>query len=270
MRRFPLLALAIAFSLFAGCAGSGQTTSTTTTTTSAAPATTTPETGGIEGQIVGDELTPIPGAEVALLRTNLTAKTDGTGKFSFSRLEPGSYDLIVQKLGYEAENRRVEVIAGEIAEAKVTLVAIAIVEPYTEPLIMDGYILLSNALLGAAEADAGVVAGCGKCSFRWNASADVVAVVMEVTYKPTLSVPPGMLLYTQVYQAESASGQPVVNEEWGDRNKEEVSNKGETPYYQYLGCGIMSFCYDQRFTEYVTLFHLAPPAEDFTALPSEG
>ena len=268
MPRLPLVVTIVALSmLVAGCADSGTKAQPAPTSSNAAPATVTADTGGIDGSVVDEELMPIAGVDVAILKSNLTAKTDAQGKFSFSQLEPGSYDIVAQKLGYETSSRKADVVAGEITNVKIALSAFAIIESYAEPLIMNGYIVLSNALLGAAEGDAGVPAGCEKCHFKWNASSDVVAMVLEVAYKPTLSVPPSMKLYTQVYPSDRASGSPVVNEEWDSGHKEQLEIKKASPYYQYLGCGLTSFCYDQRFTEYVTLFHGAPPEEDFTALP---
>jgi hypothetical protein len=62
-------------------------------------------TGSLAGQVLDPSGAVIPGAQVLLQNRNtgqqLTTNTDGEGKYLFSRLEPGSYRLQVEKTGFQ-------------------------------------------------------------------------------------------------------------------------------------------------------------------------
>ncbi|HEU0186232.1 MAG TPA: TonB-dependent receptor [Blastocatellia bacterium] len=62
-------------------------------------------TGSLAGQVLDPSGAAIPDAQVQLQSRNtgrrLTTNTDGQGKYVFSRLEPGSYQLQVEKSGFQ-------------------------------------------------------------------------------------------------------------------------------------------------------------------------
>jgi|GEM_PF-2793394 len=70
--------------------------------------------GTVGGTIVGPDGNPVAGATVTL--GNMTATTDGNGRFVLSNVTSGMYDLKVSKDGYEALTESVTVIAGETVE----------------------------------------------------------------------------------------------------------------------------------------------------------
>lgn len=96
-------------------------------------------TGAVQGVVTDDSLSPIAGAQALLKEPGLGAVTDASGTFVFSRVAPGSYNLFVAALGFEAIARRVTVEAGEIAQVSLSLVALPVVEPYSELLVFRGF-----------------------------------------------------------------------------------------------------------------------------------
>jgi hypothetical protein len=96
---------------------------------------------GVEGTVVDDSLSPVQGAEVAIITKDgpVGTMTDEAGAFRLVNLEPGKHQVLVQKLGYESGGRPVTLAAGEVAEIQITLTPIAVAEPRTEFLIGEGY-----------------------------------------------------------------------------------------------------------------------------------
>ncbi|HLE48163.1 MAG TPA: carboxypeptidase-like regulatory domain-containing protein [Candidatus Thermoplasmatota archaeon] len=113
-----LLAIIVAI---AGCSGSSAKSAEPTPVTTAPPATVTPEFGSIEGLVTDEEMVPIEGVDVAIVDPEQKTKTDATGKFVFNELPGAKYKIVLQKLGYEASAKAVDVIAGEISQVTVTM-----------------------------------------------------------------------------------------------------------------------------------------------------
>jgi hypothetical protein len=91
----------------------------------------TDDTGALTGQVRDDEGLPVSGADVALGPGDRTARTDAAGGFTFSLLEPGTYELYVAKLGFVSVAKGATVTAGSAATIDVVLEAIPVVEPYS-------------------------------------------------------------------------------------------------------------------------------------------
>ena len=89
----------------------------------------TDATGGIEGNVVTDEIEPIASAQVALSGGNASTKTAADGGFAFSRVEPGMYTLVAARIGYFESLQKVTVVAGEIAKTQIILNRIPVAEP---------------------------------------------------------------------------------------------------------------------------------------------
>lgn len=90
---------------------------------------TTDELGGIRGSILNEELSPVGGAAIGI-RQSATSQANNTvssadGKFTFSQLQPGEWELVVQAAFYDASVRKVTVVAGEVAEINVGLKRVA-------------------------------------------------------------------------------------------------------------------------------------------------
>ncbi|HLE47098.1 MAG TPA: carboxypeptidase-like regulatory domain-containing protein [Candidatus Thermoplasmatota archaeon] len=129
----PYLAVVL---IVSGCAAPEATpTAAPATPTTQAPApepTATIETGSIAGTVVDDESLPVPGASVALIEEGVQTTTDDSGAFTFNDLNPGTHTVAVERVGFEPTAKKVEVAAGEVAEAKLQLKPITIPdEAYT-------------------------------------------------------------------------------------------------------------------------------------------
>jgi hypothetical protein len=126
---------------FAGCADSGKPTDGGPSTT-APPATTSLDEGSIAGLVTDDESIPLPSAQVAFKGAGgeAEAETDKDGRFTFNGLAAGSYTLFAQRLGYEATNKKVDVVAGETATVTLVLVALAVEEPRVETSTHTGFV----------------------------------------------------------------------------------------------------------------------------------
>jgi len=69
---------------------------------------------------------PLPGANVAVVKTSLGAATDIFGKFTIRGVSPGTYTLRVTYVGYRQQEVTIVVTEGEIAKQDFKLVAVAI------------------------------------------------------------------------------------------------------------------------------------------------
>ena len=70
--------------------------------------------GGIKGRVTNQKGEPVAGASVILLSRNLGVSADEDGRFSFSNIKPGRYQVQLSAVGYGTEVRTVEVGDGKI------------------------------------------------------------------------------------------------------------------------------------------------------------
>lgn len=70
--------------------------------------------GTISGKVTdASSGNPLPTAQVTLVPGSKTIQTSDDGTFSFSGLEEGQYTVSVQKDGYQANRKNVNVVSGE-------------------------------------------------------------------------------------------------------------------------------------------------------------
>ncbi|WP_376697123.1 TonB-dependent receptor [Wenzhouxiangella psychrophila] len=80
------------------------------------------QTADLEGTVVDAEGEfRFEGARVQILDTDRRTSTDRRGRFSFSDLEPGTYELRVSYIGAEPQTETVEIVAGEDQQIEVRL-----------------------------------------------------------------------------------------------------------------------------------------------------
>ena len=142
--RTILLILALAMP-WAGCIGAES--SDNRTSSSAAPAavpTAAADTGSIAGRAVDEEQVPIEGVGVVIAETRNSTKSDGSGRFTFNGLQPGTYTLLTGRAGFKEQAKKVDVLPGEIIEVTVMLKAIALP---AEHVVVDRR---SQAMLGGS------------------------------------------------------------------------------------------------------------------------
>ncbi|HLE47314.1 MAG TPA: carboxypeptidase-like regulatory domain-containing protein [Candidatus Thermoplasmatota archaeon] len=105
--------------------------------------------GSIRVTVVTTEIEPVADAEVAVADTDRAAYTDAAGVAVFNDLEPAQYTVIAAKAGYQTvqeKGRLVDVLAGEVAEARLTLNPILLVSAnnsYYRTVDFNGFIACS-------------------------------------------------------------------------------------------------------------------------------
>lgn len=272
---FALLLISVAFAGCAGADGSKSAVSSSAPPTSAAPATVTADTGGMEGTVTNDEAVPVVGAQVALLETDNVTRTDPAGRFSFSDVPPGTYSVVVEKLGFEGTGKKVSVVAGEIARADFQLLGVVLKELYSETFTFAGYIRYGQALVDIVTDSFGVP-GCEACTFDFNATGDTEAMVFEILFTPTVANPTGpTLLGYQIWDDGTNTNYAGAGQYWPsrsqrvlDRDSAKWPEEGQSMYWLNY-CDLMFVCVEQRFDAYLTIVHNGEPEEGFSALPPE-
>lgn len=288
MSRSLLALIVTALSLALSGCSSSQAGTSSGLSSSAAPSAPPPEvtvdTGSIQGQVVDDELRVLPGADVSLKEAaDRTAKSDVEGKFTFNDLPPASYTVFVQKLGYDSQARRADVLAGEVAAVKFTLKPIPINEARQEAWIDNGYIHLSvwtwvvgvNPTVGLDDVR----------SFRHNVTPGLVALVSSMTWD---SSAPGTARYLFVRDAIAGGADnrtqgrsPVVNRildldlkkngnltvSWGLSFPCPTLSTGCVDIWTNNPLSAYQVAFEQRVRIYTSAFYGEPPAADFTGLP---
>lgn len=81
--------------------------------------------GTIKGTVTDyDTGMAISGASIMIVPGNQTIMSDVNGGFEFIDLDSGQYTLSIQKSGYQANRKIVDVITGETIQTLVTLIKI--------------------------------------------------------------------------------------------------------------------------------------------------
>ncbi len=112
----------------------------------------TDDTGAIRGVVVDEAIRPVTGAKVTVPMpdgSTLESTTGESGAFGFSKVPPGTYFVMVSKLGYFDSQQSVDVVAGVAAPpvTKVMLRVNAAATPYVQELTFAGFVECSTTLL---------------------------------------------------------------------------------------------------------------------------
>lgn len=153
MRRGTLafaLGLSLISVLLAGCLGGDEAPQQDGDGDDGSSATVTEDTGAVEGAVSSDVFEPLGDARVELLTmeretTEFSSTTGDDGEFSISRVEPGDYIVFVTRVGYEADQRAIEVVAGEVTEVRLQLELLPETGPYAEEFDRAGFVSAAAA-----------------------------------------------------------------------------------------------------------------------------
>ena len=77
--------------------------------------------GNISGTVINEEGVPVPHIVVLSVQTGITTVTGEDGRFLFSGVEPGVYDLFAEAATYTSQIKSVTLSAGESAEVEMML-----------------------------------------------------------------------------------------------------------------------------------------------------
>lgn len=245
----------------------------------------TTETGSVAGLVVDPEFQPLVDAQVALQEPgNVTARTDASGKFTFNEIDPGSYTVVAQKLGYESAGRKVTVLAGEVVEVQLTLSPILVAEPYHEMWIDDGYIHLSvwTWVVGVNP----TIILDDKRSFTHNVSVGLAAVVGELRWDASAPGTARYLFLTENVAANkfrnSTQGRsPVItrvdeidlkkaaklNVTWGLAFPCPTLSTACVEIWTGDPVSVFQVAFEQRVKIHTTAFYYQPAPSDYTGLP---
>ncbi|MBI2077065.1 MAG: carboxypeptidase-like regulatory domain-containing protein [Euryarchaeota archaeon] len=112
---------------FAGCiAAESSDTRASNSIAPAAVPTAAADTGSIAGKTVDEEQLPIEGVGVVIAETRNSTKSDASGRFTFNDLQPGTYTVLTGRAGFKEQAKKVDVVPGEITEATIVLMEIAL------------------------------------------------------------------------------------------------------------------------------------------------
>ncbi len=127
MSKQAIAVLLLLSMLLAGCAGDKSAAKATNAPLTADPALVTEDTGAIRGTVLDEELAPVVGAAIGIRGAGNSSNTVSSqdGKFSFSYLNPGNWEIVVGAAFYEGATRRVTVQAGEITDVNLAIKKIA-------------------------------------------------------------------------------------------------------------------------------------------------
>ena len=101
--------------------------------------------GAIAGVVVDEAISPVPDVNVALVRSGntdavLNATTNAAGEFQFEAVEPDLYLLNIVDPRFQNTTQEVTVLAGEVSAARITLIGLPGVVPYTVVYMKSGLI----------------------------------------------------------------------------------------------------------------------------------
>lgn len=247
-------------------------------------------TARIIGTVTDDSLEPLAGADVGVIGADppILATSNDLGQFLLSGLAPGTYNVAVQKLGYETAGRAVTLAEGEQLELNFVLAPIPVLgEARHFTIIGEGYF--------ACGADTPVVTWGNLHACVWDnhkpnisfeaPKPDLFGIMQEVVWQQSSGLTSQRLSVSLVYghvcnpfcsQAANFGSEvgpsPVrMYTEFDDKDKDRVPldpmplksvtfpNRDDQPFV---------IVFQQRMTHYITLFWANHgDLETFTAIP---
>lgn len=269
--------------ILAGCTGGGEASGQGLTPADTAQA--GDGLGSIAGLVVDGETNLLRGVEVAIISTGNTTTSDDEGKFTFNGLEPGNYQLVAQKLGYESLAKNVAVVADEISEVDFTLQQIDVTEPFTTVEIGDGLITCAIGTPAVTVYPDAILGICGqvlmlqdKRSVSFFLGTGVEETYSEIVWEPTQNVFGSALWAIQSVDGDGVgdvSGEsPLVFHESGI--DDDADEDTEFDHFFWAAGGqvdesnpgrILNVHHEQRLTIYFSEFYHQEMVEGYTAVP---
>lgn len=202
----------LALVLLAGCAEKPAAVATTSAPLTADPALVTEDTGAIRGTVIDEEQAPVVGAAIGIRGAGNSSNTVSSqdGKFSFSYLAPGNWEIVVGAAFFEGANRRATVQAGEITEVGFAIKRVAdtnATDLYMVQTQKRGFINLAYSFPWTSGATLGGSLGQGLPNeqshfpLEYEAALGLKEVVLEVVWQA--SAPTGERLQVSLCSEET-------------------------------------------------------------------
>ncbi|HUR25911.1 MAG TPA: carboxypeptidase-like regulatory domain-containing protein [Candidatus Thermoplasmatota archaeon] len=179
----------------------------------------TATTGIIRGLVVDEAIRPVANTTITLAGSKEgTTKSNADGAFGFDDLEPGTYFLRAEKLGFSQVQQSAEVVAGvsDPPIVKMLLVADLATTPFYDAYVFDGFIQCSFTLVAVS------FAACSAPPIFTGLLCDQAGVCLgNVTednfgVRYTLARPPTWLQSEMVWESTQAfGGEMAVMYSWG-------------------------------------------------------
>ena len=236
--RFVLFLLLAAF--LAGCADEGALPSEEDPALEGLDLDVTDDTGVIRGVVVDTAVVPIMDVTITIAGLEKSTVTNEEGAFGFDGLEPGTYFLTAERLGYGAVQQSVDVEAGvaDPPAVRVLMVADPSSLPFVEGLVWEGYMacgLSVVALCGLPVVDEAV--GDNFLHIHELEQDGIDYLQSEMIWKTTQTVSPNMQLWQEAtgdggcaFEAQNAPSPNIINTTWGDYN-----SLGDRDCFETLG-----------------------------------
>ena len=274
----PALALLVAALAVSGWAQSADPAAATSSPTGAASPETQPEFGSITGTVTDDEKKPIPGVTVNVIERRLETTTDNAGAFTFNEIDPGSYGLVANLVGFAQGAKKAEVRGGEITKADFILKplfvspdAYQVTLPY-KTVIQVGEVFLDNRVPFLS-------AYCQGCDHYPRITPAPAGLMAEVTFTNGVTIPDDDVWldfrrnWTNATGTNSQNdGTSVGSGYFNDREALVVADDGLKSLRQvdriwYHVVSGLNPSVNRRVDSFVSLSYHAPFPEGFTALP---
>lgn len=199
MSKVALSVLFVASFLLAGCAGGDATSKAgpgVSAPLTADPALVTADLGAIRGTVMDEEQAPVVGATIGIRGAGNASNTISSqdGKFSFSHLEPGQWEVIVGAAFFEGAVKRVSVAAGEITDANIAIKRVPdqnntelyVVQDQKRGLINAAYSFpwTSGAILSGSVGQGVFLNEASKFPLEYDAALGLREVVLELVWQP--------------------------------------------------------------------------------------
>lgn len=278
MSRTTLAALVtILLLVLAGCAGSAP--EATVDPDAADEPRTGQGTGSLTGTVVGDEGLPVGGATVAIVETLERTTTDSNGTFTFNGLEPGSYRVIFERLGFESQGRIIDVAAGEVSQLDVVLVPVRVdTGPYYDAQVYVSHLQADQEWLSFVFilANLNWSAMCGTCIHHVYLEPGPQQVLVENWWEPS-GVPglnEGIMIWWRYYDPDGEFHNALESyanreaREMGDETTE-LRESGATNLTLSVHSKIDGVSFDHRIETWNTFAYHGDLPAGYTALPPE-
>jgi hypothetical protein len=236
--RATFMVAVLGLATLAGCIGVDDADPTSDQDQQTGPAEFTEDTGAVSGTVLDDQGLPVEKGQVALAGDGFeeATTTDEAGRFAFSNVDPGSYRLFINALGYESVGKNVDVVVGEVTTVEVLLEPVAVAEPHAETQIGEGKVACSvRAYPGvplAGVIEPGWYTGVAVCGLP------VISDLREDQFLIIYEIPEGAQeLYVEMeWESNQATGKglSVVLEHSGHANDPDYtfgSDIGESPLF---------------------------------------
>lgn len=273
----------VLFMILAGCSGGGDDGSASELT----PADTAEAgdgLGSISGLVVDGETLAVPGVDVAIISAGDATKTDADGKFTFNGLEPGSYQVAVQKLGYGSMAKSVAVVADEVTQVEFTIQQIDVTEPFMTVEIGDGLLTCAIGFPVVTVYPNAVGNACGeilmledKRAISFFLAPGLEESFSEIVWEPTNTIFGSALRSVNSVDDDdlgAVSGNSVltVHEDGYD---DDIDEESEFTHFFWAAWGSVNtdnpthsvnVIHEQRITIYFSEFYHQEMAEGYTAV----